>query len=323
MREVRILLNGGPSGPLAGFFLAEAQGRFAGHGIAPVFVAGGGAAAAIEDMEREGCSLAYGDLSALVARVAAGGADEGPLAVFIGFARTPLTVAVAADGPVREARDLAGRRITGHARDAALRAFPALALRAGFDAGSVTVIPDSASLAVQARRMLEEDAADGVFGFANTIIASLQATGLEALVPRLRFLDYAGLLGELHGNALVASRALVEGEPELLRALLRAVCAGFADALAAPEAAVARLCATRPQLRPEVELRRLRGTIAGEMSHPDRRLLGLGGADMARIAAGNGLLAAALRLPRIPSPAETFSDAFLPPLAERPWPIDG
>jgi NitT/TauT family transport system substrate-binding protein len=319
MRPLRILLNGGPSGPLAGFYLAQAQGWFAREGIAPDFVAGGGAAASIEDMQAQGCDLAYGDLSALVALLGGIPAGGGPAAIFIGFNRTPLTVAVPADGPIRAPADLAGRRISGHGRDAALRAFPALALRAGFDPAGVTILPDPASLADQARRMIEHDAADGVFGFANTIIASLQAAGLDALEPRLRFIDYADSLPEFYGNALVAAPALL-ADAALLQALLRAVTAGFVAAIADPARAVASLVATRPALNPAVELRRLRGTIAREMAHPERGVLGLGDADPARIAAGIDLLAGALRLPRRPAPAELFSAAFLPPPAERRWP---
>lgn len=320
MRPLRMLLNGGPSGPLAGFFLAEAEGVFAREGIAPDFLAGGGAAASIEDLDDATCDLAYGDLPALVARLGHAPEGTGPSAIFMGFNRTPLTIAVAADGPIRSVSDLAGRRISGHGRDAALRAFPALALRAGFDPATVTIIPDPASLADQARRMLEEDAAEGVFGFANTIIASLEASGLHALVPRLRFLDYAESLPELHGNALVASRRLLDGDPVLLQGVLRAVCAGMAAAIADPARAVASLCATRPKLIPAVELRRLQGTIAREMAHPDRFALGLGDADPARIAAGIDVIAAALRLPRRPSPTEVFTARYLPPRPARPWP---
>ncbi|MEO3475073.1 ABC transporter substrate-binding protein [Roseomonas sp. CAU 1739] len=323
MRPLRFLLNGGPSGPLAGFFLAEAEGFFAREGIAPVFLAGGGAAASIEDMDDATCDLAYGDMPALVARL--GGAPEGtgPAAIFIGFNRTPLTIAVAADGPIRRPADLAGRRISGHGRDAALRALPALALRAGIDPAAVTIIADPASLADQARRMLDEDAADGVFGFANTIIASLEAAGLYALVPRLHFLDYAEVLPELHGNALVASRALLDDDPALLRGALRAVCAGMAAAIAEPARAVVSLCASRPKLIPAVELRRLQGTIAREMAHPDRFALGLGDADPARIAAGVDTIADALRLPRRPQPGEVFTAAYLPARPARPWPVPG
>lgn len=321
MRPLRILLNGGPSGPLAGFFLAEADGLFTGEGIAPEFLAGGGAAAAIEDMDAMGADLAYGDLPALIARLGHAPGGGGPAAIFIGFGRTPLTVAVAAEGPIHAPADLAGRRISGHGRDAALRAFPALALRAGFEPASVTVIPDPASLADQVRRMLEMDAADGVFGFANTIIASLEAVGLGAMVPRLRFLDYAETLPELCGNVLVASRALLDGDGALLRGVLRAVCAGMAAAIADPARAVASLTATRPALIPAVELRRLQGTIAREMAHPDRFALGLGDADPARIEAGIGIMVATLGLPHRPASAEVFTPAYLPPRLERPWPV--
>ena len=309
MRPLSILLNSGFAGPHAGFFLAEADGHLAAAGIAPAWRPGRGAAAVIEDMQ--GCDAAYGDLPALVARLGQAPPGTGPVAVFVAFGETPLTIAVAAEGPVHHPRDLAGRRVSGHARDAALLAFPALALRAGLDPAAVTIQPSGASLAEQVRAMLEEGAAAGVFGFVNTILAGLDAAGRTDLAARLRFLRYAEQAPELAGNALVVSRALLTESPDLVRGLVAAVAAGFRAAMADPARGVAAVAARAP-LHLAAETRRWERTIAAEMAHPDAARFGLGGIDPQRLAAGCRLLAVALRLPRCPDAAEVMDPGFLP-----------
>lgn len=306
--QLSILLNAGLSGPHAGFFLAETDGHFASEGLAVTMRPGQGAGAAVEDMQ--GCDAAYGDLAALIARLGREASGEGPAAVFIAFAETPLTIAVAADGPVHGPRDLAGRRVSGHARDAALIAFPAFAHRAGLDPASVHILPDPRSLAAQVQAMLEDGAAEGVFGFVNTILAGLEAAGLAALAPRLRFLRYADVAPELMGNALVVSRAMLRGDPGAVRGLVRAVTRGFRAAMADPRRGVEAVAAHKP-IAFDAELRRWERTIAAEMAHPDVAGFGLGGADPARITAACSLMAAALGLPRTPAAEEVFDARFL------------
>jgi NitT/TauT family transport system substrate-binding protein len=307
MTPVSLLLNGGLSGPHAGFVLAEADGHFAEAGLAVTFRPGRGAGAVIEDMQ--GCDAAYGDLAVLIARLGREAPGTGPRAVFVAFTETPLTIAVAAQGPVHGPRDLAGRRVSGHARDAALIVFPAFAHRAGLDAAAMTILPDPRSLAAQVRAMLEEHAADGVFGFVNTIHAGLEAAGLARLAPRLRFLRYADVAPELMGNALIASPALL-AQPDTLRRLVRAVTRGFRAAMADPVRGVAAVAARAP-IHLAAETRRWQRTIAAEMAHPDAARFGLGGADPARIAAACRLMEAALPLRRSPAAEEVFDARFL------------
>jgi NitT/TauT family transport system substrate-binding protein len=316
MRRLRIRLNAGFSGPHAGFLLAEADGLLAEAGIAVQWMPGNGAAAVVADMAEDVCDLAYGDLSALVMRLGHSTPGSGPQAVFVGFNRTPLTIAVPIAGTAQHPVDLGGRILTGHARDAALLAFPALARAVGLDARSVRIQPSEASLAEQVRQMILGDASDGVFGFANTIIAALEGAGLN-LAGSLRFLDYAEWLPDLYGNALIASRHLVEREPEVLRALVDAIARGFAAAVADPDRGVEAVRRVAPGIDLRIETKRWRATIAREMGHPEAALLGIGDAHPARLAQGITLLAEALDLPRKPGVAEVFTPDFLPAIERR------
>jgi NitT/TauT family transport system substrate-binding protein len=301
---LRILLNSGLAGPHAGFLLGDARGYFRDEGLAVTWLAGDGAAAVLPSAFDGSADVVYGDLCALVPLVAEHPPHTGPASPFVAFNRTPLTIAVRRDGPVRSPADLAGRRVSGHARDAALILFPPYAAAAEFDPDTVAIRPDSASLAQQVRAMIEDDAADGVFGFVNTIIASLGEAGLAHLEARITFLEYADLLPDFCGNALIMSRDLIRRRPEVAAALARASRRGFLDAVADPEAGLAAVARRNPDLNVPTQLRRWRGTIAMEMNHAIVGADGLGRLDAARLSRAISRVAASLPCSRIPAAQE-------------------
>ncbi|MCP5916698.1 hypothetical protein NL317_32235, partial [Klebsiella pneumoniae] len=63
---------------------------------------------------------------------------------------------------------------------------------------------------------------------------------------------------------------------------------------------------------------RTKATLAAEMNHPEIRTIGLGAIDPERMKRAIDVVVEANALPRTPALEEVFTDAFLPPLAERP-----
>ncbi len=119
-KRIRLLLNTSLSGPVSFFLLAEDRGYLKEAGLQVSFSTGGGAAVIVPQVRDGTYDAGYGDITALIDRIARGPADAGPVAVWTTFNRTPFTIAVDARGPIRTAADLAGRRLIGHAVDAAL-----------------------------------------------------------------------------------------------------------------------------------------------------------------------------------------------------------
>jgi NitT/TauT family transport system substrate-binding protein len=313
LKRIRLLLNSGFAGPHAGLLLADERGYFRDEGLEITWLEGDGAAAVLPAAFDGSADIVYGDLCALVPLVAECALGAGPASPFVAFNRTPLTIAVRRDGPVQRPADLRGRRVSGHARDAALILFPAYAVAAGIDPLSVVVGPNGASLAHQVRDMVENDAADGVFGFVNTIIASLAEAGLAHLEDRIAFLEYASLLPDFCGNALIASRALIDASPDAPGAAARAAKRGCLDAFADPEAGLAAIARRKPGLNIPVQLQRWRGTIAIEMRPgvDDQRLLGR--VDLVSLDRATKVIAEALECPRTPMADELLlSEAQAP-----------
>ncbi len=314
LRRYRVLLNSNFSGPQAFFFLAQDRGYLKAAGLDAEFVGGDGAAAIVPRIGGEGFDFGYGDLNALVPLVARDMSDA-PIAVYVTFNTTPLTIAVDAAGPVKTPKDLEGRIVAGHPIDAALEVFPEFATATGIDAQRVTIQRSSASMRSLVEDMLAGKSA-GVFGFVNTIIAAVAPAGIDGRT-RLRFLEYRHHTPDLYGNALMVSRKLLAERRDDVTAFVRAVNHGLADTVADLDAAIESVAVRDRGVRKDVDKPRLAGTLAMEMAHPEGRRLGIGDVDDARLARAVALIAKSRGLARVPRADELFTRTCLPPKAER------
>lgn len=313
-RKFKLLLNSGISGPQAFFFLASDRGYLADIHVEMEYAAGSGAAATVPRIIPEGFEFGYGDLNALIDLVAKN-PENAPIAVYVVFNQTPLTIAVDADGPIISPADLEGRTIGGHALDAAVLAFPAFAQRAGIDLEKVIFAPNDQSMQGNVEDMLAGKT-QGVFGFVNTIIASIASTGINH-EKRLRFIEYVDYTPELYGNALMVSRTLINNDPELVREIVNAFNQGIRDMVADTRGAIESVYRHNNALNKEAAHTRLVGTLQMEMSHADGQRLGIGDVDDKRLRESLELISSTYKLPRTPTLDEVFNRNFLPPMEDR------
>ena len=314
MSRIRLILNGGFSGPHAWFCLAQQRGYFAAAGLEIEFIAGEGAAAVVPLVGHDGIDAGYGDINAL-AEIAACEPGPVPVAVFAMFNSVPFTIAVRADSRLRRAADLAGSRLSGHRQDAALKLFPTLADRAGFAASSATITASPLGLGQQVRDLLLPGQVDGVFGFVNTIIAAVTPLGVDP--ARLRFIEFADTLPDLYANSLMVSRAWLERAPQQVQGLVTALNRGLVETLDDLDVAIDAVARAAPATVRSVQHRRLAGTLAAEMAHPEGARIGIGDVDDVRLQRGLDLMARTLGWPRVPPATEVFDRRFLPPLSQR------
>ncbi|MEQ9591541.1 MAG: ABC transporter substrate-binding protein [Cyclobacteriaceae bacterium] len=313
-KELKLLLNSGISGPQAFFFVASDKGYLNDIGVKMEYAAGSGAAASVPRIIPEGFDFGYGDLNALI-DLAAHDPENAPVAIYIVFNQTPLTIAVDADGPIKGPADLTGSTLGGHALDAAFLAFPAFAKRAGIDPNSITFAPNDQSMRNNVEDMLDGKT-QGVFGFVNTIIASLATSGINH-ERRLRFIEYADYTPELFGNALMVSKSLLKEEPEVIKEIVSAFNQGLHDMIADTRSAIESVYNHNNALDREAAHTRLIGTMQIEMGHPDGKRLGIGDADSSRLKDAIALVSETYKLPRTPAPEEIFNRDFLPPMEDR------
>lgn len=314
-RAYRLLLNTGLSGPVAFFLLAQDKGYLHEEGLEVQFSGGPGAAAMVPLVRDGAFEFGYGDLSALIERIARGEAGTGPVAVYTTFNVVPFTIAVDARGPIKRPQDLLGKRIVGHASDAALLTFDLYAQAAGIDANRVVVDGSMGSMGLAVKEMLQGQGADGVFGFVNTLIASAAPFGVDP--TSLRFLNWSDVLPEMYGNTLFVTRQTYQRDRPAVQGLVRAINRAMVDTVRSPEAAIDSLLRHAPASDRAVNLRCLQGTLAIEMAHPEGRRIGIGDMDDERVQRLVDRLVRVKRLSRTPSVAEIFDRSFLPPLEQR------
>ena len=311
--RLRVLLNSGYSSVNTWFTLADDRGIYPSAGLVLDYAAGRGAYTAAGRTAEEGFDVGYGDINALVEEVAASNA-RAPIAVYMMFNRSPSVVAVPADSPIRTPADLAGHHLRGHATDVALQTFPVLAAAHGVDASRVQISTSEAGMGAVVSGMLAGEY-DGSFGYDSTITAALITAGIPT--ERVRFLPYSTFTPDLYGSALMVSRRLVAQQPEVVRAVVRAVNRGVAAVVADHPAALAATARRVPAMNEAAERARLEHTLARDMSHPEGARYGVGGVDDARLARSIAALCAAKRLPRVPRTNEVFDGSFAVPANER------
>lgn len=314
-QRMRILLNTSHSGPTSFFLLAQQRGYFRDAGLEVAFSEGGGAAAVVPQVAPRGYQAGYGDMCALIELVARSEPDAGPVAIYTTFNTTPLTIAVEASGPIRAPKDFEGRTISGHAQDAALLTFDIFAAATGIDVSKVKRVTSHSDLGGQVATMLKGGSTQGVFGFVNTIIASITPIGIDP--ARLRFINYADYVPDMYGNTLFVTRSVYRNSKTELPKLVRAVNRGLADTVASPDAAIDALAKATPGIDRAVDRTRLVGTLKAEMANPEGARLGIGDMDDARLARLIDRIVTVKKLPRKPRVDEVFDRSFLPPEAER------
>jgi NitT/TauT family transport system substrate-binding protein len=104
-KKLKLLLNTSFSGPVAFFLLAEDRSYLREAGFEIAFSPGGGAAVIVPQVKSPDFDIGYGDITALIERIARGAPNEGPVAIYTTFNTVPFTIAVAANGPVKMPRD--------------------------------------------------------------------------------------------------------------------------------------------------------------------------------------------------------------------------
>jgi NitT/TauT family transport system substrate-binding protein len=316
--KVKLLLNGGISGPHAFFCLAHERGYFKEAGLEVEFSPGDGAASVVTRIAQEGYDGGYGDMNALI-KLAGLRPNNCPTAVHVAFNTTPLTIGVRKGGSIKEARDLKDKVIIGHPIDAAIEAFPPYAKVGGIDPDDVHILRSNASMAANAKDVVDGNV-DGVFGFVNTIIAALRSIDIDGR-ETLDFLEFQDLVPEFYGNALMMSPDFIAKHPDAVKGLVAAVNRGIVETLKDPETALNAVEKMAPKFRREVDGPRLMGTLQVEMAHPEGAIHGIGDVDDKRIERSITLMVEACRLPRTPKAEDIFTRAFLPPLEERAKPL--
>ena len=293
-------------GPSAPYFAAIDNGHFGAADLNVEISAGQGSLDAIPKVATGAFPMGFADINSLIKFL-----DQNPgapvTAVMMVYDKPPFAIVGRKSLGVSEPKDLEGRVLGAPPPDGAWAQFPAFATANSLDVDKITVEP----VGFPTREpMLAEGNVAAVTGFSFSSFLNLVRLGVpEDDISTILMADY-GL--ELYGNAIIVNTDFAAANPEIVTGFLTAVAAGWKDAIADPEAAIASLIERNPAADAALEQRRLQLAIDANVLTDAVATSGMGGVDATRMEAALAQLAETYEFQNAPDASLYFTDAYLP-----------
>ena len=234
---VTVTLNWVPYGEHAPLYYGVEQGFFEEEGIDLTIQPGNGSGNTVQQVAQRNTDFGWSDTPPL-----ANGISSGMPVRSVGvFLQTgPSSVEFFADQGITEPADLVGKTVGGTPGDAMYGTFPAWLELNGVDPADVKVVNVDAAGKIAA---LIEGKVDAIQGFHHDQAPTIENQSGEE-VDALPFADF-GM--NLLGTGLVANESMIQEDPELVEAMLRATSRSFLEAADNQDAAVKAMAAGAEQ----------------------------------------------------------------------------
>jgi NitT/TauT family transport system substrate-binding protein len=313
-QDLKISLNAPYDGSNAAFFLAEDKGYYAAEGLKVSFDPSAGSGEAVTRVASGTYDFGFGDINVLM-EFNAKNPDSAPKAVYMLYYRSPLSVGSFAKAGITKASDLTRKKIGGALTDGAYKLFPAYAKLTEVKLDSIQW--QYGDLRLREALLLKGDV-DAILGFDSTMYFNLVRQGIPP--GDIKFLYYSDAGLNIYGNAILASKKLLESNPKAVRGFVAATAKGWRDAIANPAAAIAALKKRSSLADEKLETAKLEWLIKNQLVTDESKADGLGGVRNERLAASLETVSKAFGLPKVVTPAEVFTADYLPDAAIRKLP---
>jgi len=297
-------------GPNSPFVFAAENGYFKNAGLAVTVDPSSGSGDAVNRLATGTYDIGYADVGTVI-EFAAKNPDVAPKVVLFIQERTPATILARKSAGINKPADLAGHTLGSGSTDAGARMFPTLAAINNIDVGKI----DRQIVDFRLRdSMFAQGKFDAIIAYADSML-NVRGLGLDpAEVNRLDYADW-GL--NFYGNAMIASRQIMESNPDAVRAAVDAVAKAWRDAIRNPKPVIEALAKRNNLTKPDADLERLEFIIKNQVVSPHSRANGIGAVDASRLDNQIKLIGQAFNLPKVPARTDIYDDRFMPPLADR------
>lgn len=309
---VRFTLDWRFEGPAALFLMGIEKGYFKAEGLDVTIDTGNGSREAIPRVASGTYDVGFGDVNSLIRF-----RDENPTvdlkAVMMVYDKPPFAiVGRKSRGITAEAKSLEGKKLGAPAADAAFAQWPIFKTVNNIDDSKMRL--ENVGFPVR-EPMLASGEVDAVFGFANSSYINLKSRGVpvDDIVTMLMS-DYGV---ELYGNVVMVSPKFAAEKPDAVRGLLRAITKSVRDTIANPDLGAQLVIKRNDVAKLDVELERLKMTLEQNVMTPYVKANGFGGIDKERWAKALDQIALTFTFKDRAKAGDAFTDAFLPPAAER------
>ena len=297
-------------GPNSPFVYADEHGYFRDAGLSVQIDPSSGSGDAITRLATGAYDIGYADVGSVI-EFAAKNPGDGPKIVLFIQDRTPATILARKQAGIAKPADLAGHSLGSGATDAGARLFPLLARLNTVDVGKVNRqivdfrLRDS---------LFAQGKFDAIIAFADSLL-NVRTLGLDpAEVNRLDYADW-GL--NFYGNAMIASRRIINSNPDAVRAAVEAAAKGWRDAARDAKPVIDALVKRNNLANRGLELERLEFIVRNQVASAATKANGIGVVDAKRLDDNLRLVAEGFGLPAAPPRGEIYDDRFLPPLGAR------
>src|SRR5665213_2847190 len=309
-KDVRMMLDWVIQATHAPFFVAQQKGYYKVNGLNVTIDAGKGATNVAVSVASNVYNFGWVDMPTMI-KFNAQNPGSPLVAVYISFDDTPLAIITLKSKNLRTPADLNGASIAGGPGTAVHDTISILLKAAHAESVKINWLPVQPQLFGP---MVARGEADGTGGFTNSNIPALLDVGIK--LKDIYAIKYSDFGADLYGLALVTTKKYADENPDVVRAMVKAVNKGTIDTIKDPAAALKLMKARDPMMKEDVEKVRLDISL-GLTDTPWVKKHGLSVAQPERMKRMIDSVVAAYALPVTPKPEDIYTDRFLPPVAER------
>jgi NitT/TauT family transport system substrate-binding protein len=309
--DIRVILDWIIQGTHAPFFVAQQKGYFKDEGVTVDGIdAGKGATNTAVSVAGGAYQFGWVDMPSMI-NFNAKNPGSPLIAVYVSFDATPLAVITRRDAGIRKPADLDGKKIAGGPGTAVHDTISILLKAAHAENVNINWVSVQPQLFGP---MLKRGEVDGTGGFTNSNIPAALELGFT--LDDLFVIKYSDFGADLYGLALVTTKKFADENPGTVHGVVKALNHGTKDTIADPAAALALMKARDPMMKLDIEKVRLDIALGlTRTAHVAKH--GLSSVTPEKLKQTIDAIATAYNLPNRPDPAVIYTDAFLPPLADR------
>jgi NitT/TauT family transport system substrate-binding protein len=296
--------------PTSAWTLAQTSGCFTRNGLDVTIDGGRGSGDTLSKVAAGAYDIGIADFSALVSFNAMFPAQR-MIATMIMNDRAPMSIGALKTTGIAKPKDIIGKRLVDNVGEASREMFPAFAKANGIDPNSITWINVAPNLR---ETTLVRGGADAAAGNFLTIWVGLHRLGLKD--SDFTLMPYADWGVDIMGNSVVTKPAWAAAHPDVLKKFNACGIEAIRTSILHPEVAVDSLKGYNKLVEREEGIAELE--IANRVTSMTDYVKqnGLGAVDADRVEKALNEISSALGIAK-PDPKEVWTDAYLPPKAER------
>jgi len=308
---IRFALDWRFEGPAAPFFVAIDKGYYKAEGLEVSIDPGAGSVEGINRVASGVYEVGFADINSLV-KYRDNPRNLPVKAVMMVYDTPAFSIVSLKKNGIAKPKDLEGKVLGAPAADGAYAQWPIFVQANKIDAAKVKI--ENIGFPVR-EPMLAQGKVDAIAGFWFSSYMNLKANGVNGDDIVVLLMKDHGV--DLYGNVIVANPDVMRSSPKAIAGFVKATIRGIQDTIKSPDTAIDSLMKRNPIAKRDVELERLKLSLAKNFVTPDVQKNGLGAVDMKRLERSIDQIGLTFQYTNKPKAADVFTAQFLPAKEQR------